>query len=157
MACSAVKSGPANACVLKIDALEYGVQRDVRVAAREPRESGNCKSEKGRQGVAGEGGESNVEPNNVGIVFANRAEQAQRIRHGIEAPAALDGKSLEFILVISFIGENDEVDLRIVLERTGQMIAVFVEIAAAGREGSDQQDFHTTTSGGLGLRRGMLT
>ena len=137
----AIGPGNRNACILQINSFEERVQRDMRVEAGSASNRRTCDGEERGQWCPGEGGKSHVEPDNIGIYFADRFEQAGGSAERVEAPAALNVESVEFFAGTHLVCEEGQINEGILAKSGGEMEAVLVEISATRWERSYQTDF----------------
>jgi hypothetical protein len=92
----AVRGFEANARVFQVHGFHQLMKRDVRVDARHAGDGGNGDTDERRQWLAAEAGKSKIEPNYVGLLTANFAQQSPWIRKPVERPAAHDVVAVEF-------------------------------------------------------------
>jgi len=96
-----------NSGVFQVHRIHEVMQRDVRVAPAQAGQQGRRETGKSHQRTASEGAEQKVEPNHVRLKLVQRAHQAQHAAGVVEGPAALDGKTFEFLLFRrEFIRQN---------------------------------------------------
>ncbi len=111
------------------------MQCDVSLESRQPDQGGGCEADGGGERLVPVAGKPHVEPDYIRPQFSNFTEQTQGVGNSIEIPAADDGKSREFrFRRRQFIGQNCQIQQRVVLELTSDVIPIFIQSATAGRE-----------------------
>jgi hypothetical protein len=102
-----VGSRKAHASILQIDSIHEVMQRDVRVAAIQPRQQRCHQARESNYWVVAERAEQQIEPHDVGFQFADGLDDAAHAPGIIKRPAALHGELRQFRLpAVNFIGED---------------------------------------------------
>src|SRR5882724_6410479 len=121
------------------------VQGNMRVEAGHARHGGQREAGKSGQRIlfVAKAGEDQVEPDDVGLAFANVLQQPCVIAEAVFLPAALNVKirKLRFRTGI-FISQDGQADKRIGLELSGYVKAVFIEHSFTRWETADKTYFH---------------
>jgi hypothetical protein len=140
----AVGSGIAHARVLQVYRIHQMVKRYVGVATAETGKQRSEKAGKGDERVMAEGAEEQIEPDNIGFLFANRVEDAGQAGEVVKSPAAFYIETFEFGCGRGeSVGEYGEANKRIALQFLRNMKAVFAESALTGRKSCNQTNFHS--------------
>jgi hypothetical protein len=152
-ASQAIGTDETNADVFEIDGIHEMVQGDVGVAAAQTSEQRNRQAGKSTQRMVAESAEEQIEPRNIGLEFAQDAEQPQCARRVIRRPAAHDGETGKFALRAvgrrKAIAENGEIDKRIALQFLSDVQPVLAQPSVARRKSGYQANFHSSGLSGF--------
>jgi hypothetical protein len=148
----AVGPGKTNAEIFQIHSVHQVMEGNVRVASCEAREKRRTQAGESMKRIATECAEEQVEPDDLGIQFAQFAEQTNCAAGAVRRPAALDGIALEFgSSGGNFVGQYGQPYKGISLKFLGDMKSIFAQTSMTGWKRCDQTDSHSASPGRLSL------
>jgi hypothetical protein len=144
-----VSAGEAHAQVFEIDGVHQVMQRDVRIPPGHAREQRQRESGKSIRRAVPECAEQKIEPDDIGLAFSYRRQQAVDAARLVGRPTAHYRKTREFgrargvrPVGAYFIGQDREVDQLVALQLSRNVKPVFAQSSAARGKGGYQTNFH---------------
>jgi hypothetical protein len=139
----AIQKGKTNAGVMQIHRFHELVKRHMGIEPPRADHGRNGDAPECGQRFAAEAGESQVEPDHVGLKPANSSQQAPRVRHAVESPATDHGEARQLrFWSCQIITENCQRQVGVLLQLTGNVKPVLIERFSARRKGGNQTDLH---------------
>jgi|GEM_PF-5025502 len=138
-----VQQPKTDSSILEVHRFHELMKRDVGIEPRQPRHRRNSNSRKCGQRLAAKTGKPKVEPDHIGLTFADGPQQPDRVSHAVERPATHNFEALKFRLgVREVVAENRDREARNGAQLAGDVKPVFVQRFSAWRKRGDQTDVH---------------
>ena len=154
-ACHTIGSREADSGVFEVYSVHQVVERHVGVATGQARKHGSEQSRESNERIMPEGTEKQIEPDDVGLQFADRVQNADCTGGIIKRPASLDRETLQFRhRRRECVREHCEANERIALQFVRKMKSVLAESTLAGRKSRNQTNLHSLS--GIGSDRKLV-
>jgi hypothetical protein len=141
----AVSARKTYSSVLQVDRIHEMVQGYMGIAAAQAGQQWGHQSGERNQGIAAEGAEQQVEPDDVGFQLPESAQQPNRACGVIERPAALDREAIQLRLDLGhLIGKDRKTQERVALKLLGNVKTILAQSSLTWWEGRYQTNFHSS-------------
>jgi hypothetical protein len=135
----------ANSDVLEFDRIHQVMQRNVSIATTQASEQGRHQPRKSHERITAERAEQQIEPDDIRFDPVQRLQQAEYASRIIERPAAQDGETFGFDVVLwQFVGQNGEREKRIAPQLLRKVEPIFTQSSGTWGKGCDQTDLHSS-------------
>jgi hypothetical protein len=117
-----ISSRKANAGILQIYSIHQVMQRDMGVTAVQAREKRRHQPGESNQRIAPERAKQQIKPDDIGLQFADRLDDAAHAPRIIKRPTALHREFRQFgLAAVNLVGKNRKTQERIALQLLGNM------------------------------------
>jgi len=121
------------------------MQRNVGVAASQPRQQRRHQAGKSDKRISAKGAEQQIEPNHVRLQAVQCFQQLEQVPGVVEGPAPHYRKALGLGMVfLQLVSQNREVEERIALQLLREVKAVLTQSPGTGGKSCYQTDLHSS-------------
>jgi hypothetical protein len=134
-----------NACIFQLYGFHEVMQRNVGVAATQPRQQRGHKAGKSHKRISAKRTKQQIEPDHVRLHMVQRFQHVEEIAGIVECPAAHDPESVGLgMVLLQLVSQNREVQEWIALQFLRKVKPVLTQSPGTRGKSCDQTNLHSS-------------